>query len=545
MQEDGDTAAPGADALPEAPDAPRDPPAASPSPETSANEPVDEPADPPSDRRWVRGAFWASFIMLGFEVLTYRQLQYVGKYLETAKVISIAIMGIAVGSIGALAARRWGPERAATVASTGLGLVVLANVVAFPLLGAHLTSATPLLLLPFLCGGALVALSFTEAPTGRVYLYDLVGAGFGVAAVGALLPTVGEEGAHAIWAALALLTPWAFEVRGKTGWLRATHVAGGGIAVLLVGFAIGNSSPQGRWYNIAIHTRAAGSARSKVFNRSSRLKGRKIVHSLSSLAGRTDLLRVGRRANNYENGKQVDLIRKNKWQTYVWDPRVPRGVFPDNPDVFIIGTAGEGILKSVRALEANIYGAEINPATYELLSGPQAALCGHCYDGIKPVMGDGRTVLAGTDRRFDMITMLNSHVAKVSKSPASVEFIYTQEALELFLSRLKPTGVINLEELFFSKRKRPRTARMTRRIVATAAAALKARGADNPSDHIVVFRWKSVGHYDQILIRKTPWDAGSLSKVRAWLERRIPAKIPTNNILRCIIMLYHILLYYI
>jgi hypothetical protein len=476
-----------------------------------------EAAEGRGEPAWVRGAFWTSLIMLGFEVLAHRQLQYVGGYLETAKVISIAVMGIALGAIGANAVRRWPPDRVLLLGATALGISVLGNVVAFPFLGEHLPSATPLLLLPFAIGGGLVALSFTRAPIGRVYLYDLVGAGCGVAVVAALLPTLGEEGAHAAWAALALLTPWAYGLRAPRGWRRALRYGTGGIACLLVIFAIANSFPRGRWYNLAIHTRATGVSARRVFNQAGRQKrGKRVVHSRSSLAGRTDILKRGNRHSNYENGKHVDLVRKRTFETYIWDPRVPRGVLPDNPDIFIIGTAGEGILKSVRALGANVYGAEINPAIYEILSGPKAAICGHCYEGIEPVIGDGRTVLAGTDRRFDMITMLNTHVAKVSKSPASVEFIYTREAMDLFLDRLKPTGMINVEEVILTRRKRPNSSGTTRRIVTTAVATLAARGVQNPADHIIVFRWKSMGHYDQILIRRTPWDAESLAKVRAW-----------------------------
>jgi len=246
-----------------------------------------EAAEGRGEPAWVRGAFWTSLIMLGFEVLAHRQLQYVGGYLETAKVISIAVMGIALGAIGANAVRRWPPDRVLLLGATALGISVLGNVVAFPFLGEHLPSATPLLLLPFAIGGGLVALSFTRAPIGRVYLYDLVGAGCGVAVVAALLPTLGEEGAHAAWAALALLTPWAYGLRAPRGWRRALRYGTGGIACLLVIFAIANSFPRGRWYNLAIHTRATGVSARRVFNQAGRQKrGKRVVHSRSSLAGR-------------------------------------------------------------------------------------------------------------------------------------------------------------------------------------------------------------------------------------------------------------------
>jgi hypothetical protein len=47
--------------------------------------------------RLLAAAFLASFVMLAFEVLTYRQLTFVANALQTSTIISIAIMGIAGG----------------------------------------------------------------------------------------------------------------------------------------------------------------------------------------------------------------------------------------------------------------------------------------------------------------------------------------------------------------------------------------------------------------------------------------------------------------
>ncbi len=96
-----------------------------------------------------------------------------------------------------------------------------------------------------------MAQSFAMAHTGRVYFFDLLGAACGVACVAMLLPLLREEGTHAIWAALAFLTPLAFGVKPANAVQRLAFVASLTLAASLVVFAIIN--PVTFRYNLAVH----------------------------------------------------------------------------------------------------------------------------------------------------------------------------------------------------------------------------------------------------------------------------------------------------
>lgn len=475
--------------------------------------------------------FLTSAVVLGSELLVHRQLSYVGDYFEATRIISIAIMGMALGAMGAHYAHKRFGNTAALLAAVGLGLSVTLCFATFPFVGENLTDAIVVMLLPFVLGGFLIANCFARGASGVIYFFDLAGACAGILLVAIVLPLVREEGAQALMCAVAWAIPFAAftpaaGIMAKV-WRYGTLLVGLGFIVFAVVNLVTDT------YNIALDTRSTGHRRNKVFNLSLKNHPDAAVYSRSSLAGRTDIFLFppyfGAYAYNYQNGSQIDILRPGSAKYYIWDPRVPRGVLPESPVVFVIGTAGEGILKTLRTLGAKVFGAEINPATYHLLVGPHSDLCDDCYRGVSVTLGDGRTALAASTQRFDMITALNAHMDKVSQSPASAEFIYTKEAIALYLRRLTDQGVLNFEERFFDKtQKRPPSSPKTVRLVATVLAALREVGATEPRQHVVVFRWKSGGHYDQVLVRRTPWDADGLARVRAWLAQVSKARAAVN-----------------
>jgi len=457
----------------------------------------------------------AAFVVLAFETLAHRQLLFVRHSLAASTVLAIAMMGIALGSMATYGLTRKGiPRRLPTWAALGLGGSVLLNIGAFVVLGEYLDVAVPLLLLPYAFGGLLISLSFAAGNAPRVYFLDLTGAGLGVILLAAAIPWLREEGCQLALAGLAV---------GTVVLTRPPRILGlgaGVIAAVILGLAVTN--PATGFYDITTDINPTMRNRSKIFNRIERMGG-EVLMGASSIAGRTDVVSQKRRngTTRYgqaENGNPIDTLRDWPKETYLWDPRVPRGVVGERPSVFIIGTSGEGVLKTSVALGGRVVGAEINPASYRTIRGPAAGLCANCYEGVEVTIGDGRTVLERSDERFEIITMMNAHIAKgrTWRGRASdPEFIHTKEAIGLYLDRLTDPGVIVWEEPTRSTR----GGQVTTRIVMTAMAALRDRGAEQPEDHVVVFGWSQTGSYHQILVRKTPWEGESLAAVRRWLAK--------------------------
>lgn len=469
--------------------------------------------------RLLAAAFLASFVMLAFEVLTYRQLTFVANALQTSTIISIAIMGIAGGAWLFHLTRYWPVAEATRRAAWALAVSVIVSFAAFAYLGEHLPKAVPLLCSPFIAGGYIISLSFAHRRVGMAYLVDLSGGALAIPAVVALLPLVREEGAQFFLAATALTVP---VIAGSERRSRRIVALTGAVALLVAGAV--NASKD--FYNLARDGVATNQSDNRVLNRA-KLPNRTLVASKSTTAGRTDVIQVAGADGNwgalFENGRQIDFMRRHSADRYIWDPRVPRGVMAPSPRVLVIGTAGEGILKTLNALGAHTDGVELNGGVYDLLSGRLAPLCGHCYDGVNVSITDGRTYLERSDQRYDMITLLNAHVVKGYQNPAMPEFIHTKEAIDLYFDRLRDGGFVNWEERQ-SGAADSRAGRPAFRVVATASAVLRDRGVTEPGRHIVAFRWRARGNYDQILVRREPWDAESLAAVRTWLDRVLDAR---------------------
>jgi len=485
--------------------------------------------DPQRASRAIRVAFAAAFTVLGFEVLAHRQLLYVSQTLEATTILSIAIMGIAAGGIAAFYTRNLDGEKVNSAAALGLAAGVLLNFLSFPFLGEYLVYAIPLLIVPFAAGGLLIAQSFIVGDTSKVYMFDLIGASLGAVGTASLLPWIGEEGAQAVLAAFALCVPF---IAGSSLWRVSA-----GLAFACLAFAFANLDLS--LYNIATDTAAHQRTKRKLFNKLAKYRDVTLLHSASSIAGRSDIVTYHKRKDSprfsftvWENGNTTDTLRPWGLEAYRWDPRIPPNtVMGPDVDTFIIGTSGEGVLKSARLTGGVVHGVEINPAVHRLVSGPASEYCLGCYDDVEVTIGDGRTFLERTDHVYDQITMMNSHIGRGTSGgrEADPEFIHTKEAVSLYLDRLSDRGIINWEEPARSNSSH----RVTARLISTAMAALQERGATDPAAHILVFEWSGSSSYDQLLVRKTPWPDDALEAARDWFERLPKVQPGVNGPIRC------------
>ena len=116
------------------------------------------------------------------------------------------------------------------------------------------------------------------------------------------------------------------------------------------------------------------------------------------------------------------------------DPRVPHNLM-DDPTILVLGLSGDAITKTSMNLGKKVYGVEINPATAELQRNDLVRYNGNSYEGIELFIMDGRSYLAQTDRKYDIITLMNAHTmrGRTTGRSASTEYLHTREAMSVYL----------------------------------------------------------------------------------------------------------------
>ena len=189
----------------------------------------------------------------------------------------------------------------------------------------------------------------------------------------------------------------------------------------------------------------------------------------------------------------------------------------ESPRVLVIGVGGGidlaiGIAGGARS----ITGVEINPVTLGLLRGELAEYTGGLAQDprIRLVQGEGRAFVRG-DRSppYDLIQLsgADTFAALMSGSGSLTEgYLYTREALADFLARLAPGGVLSFSRPYFTP------PRETLKLVATAVEALRARGAADPSQHVVVIAGR---FWAETLIARDGFSTAEVAALEAFAQR--------------------------
>ncbi len=186
-----------------------------------------------------------------------------------------------------------------------------------------------------------------------------------------------------------------------------------------------------------------------------------------------------------------------------------------NPKVAVIGVGGGfDILTALHFQASEITGIEINGATLHILQKDYADYFRAWTSDprVKLVFADGRHFLKGTDKKFDIIQL--SGVDSYSGTPGaanvfSESYLYTVEAFELYLSRLSPSGVLNVMRL------ESYPPREMLRILATAVTALRNAGVEQPAAHIAMLSQQN-GSFLALLVKKTPFTKAEEDRLAQW-----------------------------
>lgn len=481
-------------------------------------------------------------------------------------VISLALLGYgASGTLLSLAGARLLrrlpfvlPSAAALFGLSLPGAFVLAQRVSYSplevawdpreLLG--LAAVYLLLSIPYLCAGTVIGLALMRFPrgTGRVYGADLAGAGLGAAAViGVLFVLPPAEALLALggcgFVAAALACPALAAPRSGAARLGAAGCLLAGIALVALWPRASVEPRMSQFKGLPNALRVPGvevvAERSSPLGFLSAVESRQVPlrHapglSLASKAvppeqvgvfidgdSMTVIDRVAAAPEEDLTGLPAADYRDDLSSALPYHV-LGRGGEGGGPRVLVLGAGGGSeVLGALAQGAERVDAVEIDPRMVELVRDRFAEHSGHLYsrDDVEVHGAEARGFVAGhrprEGARWDLIqvALLDSFSASAAGVHALSEtHLYTVEALEAFLERLAPGGVLAITRWLEVP------PRASLKLFATAVEALERRGVARPGERLVLIRsWKTA----TLLVKESPFSADEIAAARAFAEER-------------------------
>src|SRR5215216_1952779 len=189
----------------------------------------------------------------------------------------------------------------------------------------------------------------------------------------------------------------------------------------------------------------------------------------------------------------------------------------EKPEVLILGAGGGAdILLALLHGAPTIEAVELNPQLVRLVAQRFAAFAGHLYEhpGVRVHVAEARSFVAGRRDRYDVIQipLFDSFAAAVAGTHSlSESYVYTVEAFEQYLDRLRPGGYLAITRWL----KLP--PRDSLRLFATAVSALERRGIGEPGGHLALVRsWNTT----TLLVKNDPLTGLDMAKIRRFADQR-------------------------
>jgi hypothetical protein len=487
-----------------------------------------------------------SAAILGYEVLLMRLFSIVQWHHFAYMIISIALLGFgASGTVLALVRerllKRYPVSFAACAALfgiTAIGSFAVAERLPFNALEIvwdpgqlkWLAASYALLTLPFFFGGTCIGLAFARfrGEIGRVYAFDLIGAGIGALGIVLVLFLLSPSASLRLMAALGLLAA-ALSALQSPGVRGRVAAAGLGVAALALGLWLPASwtalhMSQYKGLEMAL---TAPDAR-VIEERSSPLGQLSVVESPTiplrhapglSLANTVE---PPAQLGVFTDGDSLSVITEFEGDTASLSyldyttSALPYHLL-EQPEVLILGAGGGAeVLQALAQNAAQIDAVELNPQFLDLVEDEFADFAGDIYrrPDVDVHLGEARSFVASTDQKYDLIQLplLDSFgAASAGVHSLHESYIYTVEALEDYLDALEPGGMVAITRWL---KLPPRDAL---KLFATAIEALERRGVADPGEHLALVRsWKTT----TLLVRDEPFTAEQIASLRAFAADR-------------------------
>ncbi|MCZ7582965.1 MAG: class I SAM-dependent methyltransferase [Deltaproteobacteria bacterium] len=378
---------------------------------------------------------------------------------------------------------------------------------------------------PFVAAGFVIASAFARSGSHVVYLFDMFGAAAGAAGRACRCRCCGKKGrgfSRGSWA------PWPrFVSRADSRTVRTAPFSGVAAALALALTATLGAHLATDALNFTRRVKDRDQKRMfRDFTNATERKNEQFdyIFSRGSLVERIDMFKTRRNVVvTYYNAHPNDHISAFRTRAYAKDRRLANGLV-ENPDVLVIGTAAEGIVKTAKLVagkKGRVTGLDINPAVVKAMVGPLYDFSKKAYRGIDLHVIDARSYFKRTKKKFHFITMMNTHRMRNIGYTGQPEYLHTMESMHDVFDRLHDNGWLVLEERDLNNAAR----RGIHRFIVTAREALaEYAGAADPARHFWVYDWyggkkKRRGSlYTQIYVKKTPIDADDLAFIDEWTE---------------------------
>ncbi|MBA3819909.1 MAG: hypothetical protein H0X17_13520, partial [Deltaproteobacteria bacterium] len=391
-------------------------------------------------------------MVLVLELTSTRLYAYVGSSHATSTALSIALLGLSVGAFARVRFPRWAePRRAAPGLAAALFCLAAAATG-----GASLPGLVALSLVPFALAGILVSDAYASRGSRAAratYAVDLVAAASGCLVapglLGPLSPTEIMTVLGLLCCGLALMLieqrPRAVAAIALIALIAVAHVS-----LLIAGRA--GYLPDGP---LQVLLRSEPGSEKAIVEPGT--SPRDVLDSVWSPLGRLDVHHAP------DDGEpRLGVFTDGMSPTYmVQAARAQAGSFEDTwgllmslpyralrPDrVLLLGAgAGASVWLAKQYGASRIDAVEVNPAMPGLLT-RWKHFAGDVYaqPGVRLFIDDARRHLADTAERYDLIELALALTGNVHAQPSGMEaHLYTVEAVQLYLRRLTPTGVLVL-----------------------------------------------------------------------------------------------------
>ncbi len=488
--------------------------------------------------------FAISFAVLAYQVLLMRLFAIVQWHHFAYMAISIALLGFGASGTFLFLARAWIQRRfaAAFVVNalffgiSGLAGFALAQHLPFnplevvwrPTQLLYLLAFYALFTVPFFAGANCIGLTFQRYAhvIGRVYAVNLVGSGLGalgmIAALMVLAPQDILKGVAALGVAAAAGA--ALRLARHRGWVAVAVVMGAALVLVLPPSWLAPVMSPYKSLSMALNVPGA----QVIAERSSPLSLLSVVQSptvpfrhapgLSLLNQTEPPAQLGIFADGggpmpiTAFSGDLDALGYLGYTTSA----LPYHLLSD-PEVLVLGAGG-----GADVLQALYHGAhavdavELDPGVVRLVQDTHRTFAGDLYGrpDVRVHVADARAFVTASSATWDLIQipLLDSFAAGAAGVHGlSESYVYTLEAFETYLSRLKPGGYLAVTRWL----KLP--PRDSLKLFATALRALTRQGVTEPAGRIAMVRgWNTV----TILVRAADIAPADVDVIRAFAARR-------------------------
>lgn len=364
----------------------------------------------------------------------------------------------------------------------------------------YLALAYLLLFIPFFFAANCICLSFARfgETIPRIYSFDLVGAGLGALGIILLLYLLSPQDAlrAVATAGFAAAAISVYEQQPQSRWPGAISCLSLALIVWLL--------PQ-QWFELK-------SSQYKALSQTLQIDGSRILEQHSSPLGLLTLLESpkiplrlaeGLSLNNrVEPPPQLGLFTDGDAPTPITRYGGERSSLEyldyqtsalpfhlQKPRrILILGMGGgSSVLQAEYHAVPEIHAVELNPWLPQLLQDRYADFSGWRRLLGRTVLhtGEARSFVETNEMRYDLIQMSLLDAASATSGGVyalSENYLYTVEAISEYLQRLQPGGLLSITRWM----KLP--PRDGLRLFATAVAALRRSGFDNPGNHLILIR---------------------------------------------------------